>query len=86
MKFSPHLVYNQELEHYVKNLQMDLLEALFDTEALRDDLKVRKLKVANQEKQDLEIQKIRQELKGSQTMSHAKDVEIEKLKNQQQKL
>ncbi|KAE8821014.1 hypothetical protein D1007_00850 [Hordeum vulgare] len=25
VKFSPVLVYNQELEHYIKNLQMDLL-------------------------------------------------------------
>ena len=30
MKFSPLLVYNQDLEQYIKNLQMDLLEALFD--------------------------------------------------------
>ena len=57
MKLSPLLVYNQDLEQYVKNLQMDILEALFDKEALREELETQKLKVAQQEKQDLEIQK-----------------------------
>ncbi|KAE8820943.1 hypothetical protein D1007_00971 [Hordeum vulgare] len=55
MKFSPLLVHNQELEHYIKNLQMDLLGDLFEKEALHEDLKAQNLKVASQEKQDLEL-------------------------------
>ncbi|KAE8810585.1 hypothetical protein D1007_12804 [Hordeum vulgare] len=35
VKFSPVLMYNQELEHYIKNLQMDLLLELFENDALR---------------------------------------------------
>lgn len=79
MKFSPLLVYHEELEYYIKNLQMDLLEALFDKEALREELRTQKLKVAKLEEQNLEIQKIHQELKDSRTMAHAKDVKIQKL-------
>ncbi|KAE8776257.1 hypothetical protein D1007_51113 [Hordeum vulgare] len=82
MKFSPVLVYNQELEYYVKNLQMDLLSELFENETIRENLKIEKLKVANVKKHDPEIQKLRQDMKNSQAMAHAGDVEIEKLKNQ----
>ena len=82
VKFSPVLVYNQELEHYIKNLQMDLLSELFENDALRESLKTEKLKVANVKKHDPEIQKLRQDLKNSQAMAHAGDVEIQKLKNQ----
>ncbi|KAE8816592.1 hypothetical protein D1007_05933 [Hordeum vulgare] len=35
MKFSPLFVYNQELEQYIKKLQMDHLGAIFEKEALR---------------------------------------------------
>ncbi|KAE8791264.1 hypothetical protein D1007_34258 [Hordeum vulgare] len=34
VKFSPIVVYNQELEHYIKNLQMDLLSELFENDTL----------------------------------------------------
>ncbi|KAE8820339.1 hypothetical protein D1007_01769 [Hordeum vulgare] len=82
MKFSPVLVYNEELEHYIKNLQMDLLFELFENDALRKSLKAEKLKVANVKKHVPEIQKLRQDLKNSQAMAHAGDVEIQKLKSQ----
>ncbi|KAE8778605.1 hypothetical protein D1007_48506 [Hordeum vulgare] len=82
VKFSTVLVYNQELEHYIKNLPMDLLSELFENDALRESLKTEKLKVANVKKHDPEIQKLRQYLKNSQAMAHARDVEIQKLKNQ----
>ncbi|KAE8793895.1 hypothetical protein D1007_31485 [Hordeum vulgare] len=82
VKFSPVLVYNQELEHYIKNLQMDILSELFENDALRESLKAEKLKVDNVKKHDPEIQKLRQDLKNSQAMANAGDVEIQKLKNQ----
>ncbi|KAE8816484.1 hypothetical protein D1007_06090 [Hordeum vulgare] len=82
VNFSPVLVYNQELEHYIKNLQMDLLSELFEIDALCESLKTEKLKVDNVKKHDPEIQNLRQDLKNSQAMTHAGDVEIEKLKNQ----
>uniref|UniRef100_A0A8I6WQN2 Uncharacterized protein n=1 Tax=Hordeum vulgare subsp. vulgare TaxID=112509 RepID=A0A8I6WQN2_HORVV len=82
VKFSPVLVYNQELEQYIKNLQMDLLSELFENDALRESLKTEKLKVANVKKHDPEIQKLRHDLKNSQAMEHASDVEIQKLKRQ----
>ncbi|KAE8821707.1 40S ribosomal protein S5-1 [Hordeum vulgare] len=82
VKFSPVVVYNHELEHYIKNLQMDLLSELFENDALRESLKTEKLKVANVKKHDLEIQKLREDLKNSQAMAHVGDVEIQKLKNQ----
>ena len=84
IKFSPLLVYNQDLEQYVKNLQMDLLEALFDNEALREEVETQRLKVDKLEEENLEIPRMRQELKSSRTMDHAKDVEIQKLKEQLQ--
>ncbi|KAE8821800.1 hypothetical protein D1007_00210 [Hordeum vulgare] len=82
VKFSPVVVYNQELEYYIKNLQMDLLSELFENDALHGSLKNDKLKVANVKKHDPEIQKLRQDLKNSQAMAHAGDVEIQKLRSQ----
>uniref|UniRef100_A0A8I6XDP0 Uncharacterized protein n=1 Tax=Hordeum vulgare subsp. vulgare TaxID=112509 RepID=A0A8I6XDP0_HORVV len=82
MKFSPVLVYNQELEHYIKNLQMDLLSELFENEALHESLKTKKLNVVNLKKHDPEIQKLRPDLKNSHGVTHAGDVEIQKLKSQ----
>ncbi|KAE8793519.1 hypothetical protein D1007_31802 [Hordeum vulgare] len=81
-KCSHVLVYNKELEPYIKNLQMDLLLELFENKALREILKAEKMKVANIKKHDPENQKLRQDLKNSQAMAHVGDVEIEKLKNQ----
>uniref|UniRef100_A0A8I7B6V4 Uncharacterized protein n=1 Tax=Hordeum vulgare subsp. vulgare TaxID=112509 RepID=A0A8I7B6V4_HORVV len=82
VKFSPVVVYNQELEHYIKNLKMDLLSELFENDALCESLKTEKLKVDNVKKHDPEIWKLHQDLKNSQAMAHAGDVEIQKLKNQ----
>ncbi|KAE8775708.1 hypothetical protein D1007_51777 [Hordeum vulgare] len=82
VNFSPVVVYNQEREHYIKNLQMDLLSELFENDTLRESLKTEKLKVANVKKHDPEIWKLHQDLKSSQAMAHAGDVEIQKLKNQ----
>ena len=42
------------------------------------ELRTQKLKVAKLEEQNLEIQEIRQELKDSRTMVHAKEVETQK--------
>ncbi|KAE8794240.1 hypothetical protein D1007_31124 [Hordeum vulgare] len=81
-KFSPVVVYNQEMEHYIKELQMDLLSELFDNDALRESVKAEKLKVANVKKHDHEIQKLRHDLNNSQAMAHVGDVEIHKLKRQ----
>ncbi|KAE8787714.1 hypothetical protein D1007_38320 [Hordeum vulgare] len=80
--FLPALVYNQELEHYIKNVQMDLVSELFENEALYESLKTEKLKVANLKKHDLEIQKLCQDLKNIQAMTNDGDVQIQKLKNQ----
>ena len=49
------------------------------------ELRTQKLKVAKLEEQNLEIQEIRQELKDSRTMVHAKDVETQKFGMQLQK-
>ncbi|XBJ02260.1 hypothetical protein VPH35_021678 [Triticum aestivum] len=84
MKFSPLTVYNQDLEHYIKSLQMDLLEVLFDKEALHEELKAQKLEVTKHAEEDLEVRKLRRELENSRTIAHAKDVDIQKLKNQLQ--
>lgn len=86
MEFAPLLVYHQELEQYVKNLQIDLLEALFDKEALHEERKTQGKKIAKLEEENLEIQKNRQELKNVRAFSHTKDVEIYKLKTQLQEL
>ncbi|KAE8809624.1 hypothetical protein D1007_13790 [Hordeum vulgare] len=61
---------------------MDLLSELFENDALRESLKIEKLKVANVKKHDPEIQKLRQDLKNSKAMAHVGDVEIQKLKSQ----
>ena len=68
----------------MKNLQMDILEVLFDKEALREELKTQKLEVTKHAEKDLEVQKLRKELGNSRTIAHGKDVEIQKLKNQLQ--
>src|SRR3954465_4069089 len=61
-----------------QEVKMDLREAVFDKEAFREELRTQKLKVAKLEEQNLEIPEIRQELKDSRTMVHAKDVETQK--------
>ena len=66
-------------------VKMDLQEAVFDKEVFREELRTQKLKVAKLEEQNLEIPEIRQELKDSRTMAHAKDVETQKLGTQLQK-
>ena len=58
---------------------MDLQEVIFDKEAIREELRTQKLKVAKLKEQNLEISEIRQELKDSRTMVHAKDVETRSL-------
>ena len=63
---------------------MDLLEALFDNEALQEEVETQRLKVDKLEEENLEIPRMCQELKSSRTMSHAKDIEIQKLKEQLQ--
>ena len=52
---------------------MDLQEAMFDKEVFREELRTQKLKVAKLEERNLEIPEIRQELKDSRPMVHAKD-------------
>ena len=54
---------------------MDLQEAVFDKEAVCEELRNQKLKVAKQEELNLEIPKICQEHKDSRTMDHVKGVE-----------
>ena len=78
-------MYHQDLEYYIKKFKMDLQEAVFDKEAFREELRTQKLKVAKLEEQNLEIPEIRQELKDSRTMVHAKDVETQKFGTQLQK-
>ncbi|KAE8781483.1 hypothetical protein D1007_45265 [Hordeum vulgare] len=85
MKFSPLLVYNQELVHYVKNLQMDLLDSLFDKEALREDLKVQKLK--DVEIKELENQLLELQWRHRKLRANRDDLvqELEKIKHDQKK-
>ena len=64
---------------------MDLQEIVFDKEAFCEELRTQKLKVAKLEEQNLEISKIRQELKDSRIMVHVKDVETQKCGTQLQK-
>ncbi|KAE8766931.1 hypothetical protein D1007_61779 [Hordeum vulgare] len=59
---------------------------MFDKEALREELKTHMLYVSKQVANDQQVQKLCQELKDSRTMAHAKDVEIQKLKNQLQEI
>ena len=64
-----------------------LRSAGFDTDkAFREELKTHKLKVAKLEQQNLGIPKIRQELKDSRTIVHAKDVETQKCGTQLQNI
>ena len=63
---------------------MDLQE--IDKEAFREELRMQKLKVAKLEEQNLETSKIRQELKDSRIMVHAKDVETQKFGTQLQNI
>ena len=65
---------------------MELQEAVFDKELFRDELRNQKLKVAKLEEQNLETPEIRQELKDSRTMVHAKDVETQKFGTQLQNI
>ena len=65
---------------------MDLQEAVFDQEVFRKEFRTQKLKVAKLEEQNLEIPQIRQELKDSRTMVHAKDVETQKFGTQLQSI
>ena len=80
------LVYHQDLEYYIKNFKMDRQESAFDKEALCEGLRTQKLKVAKLEEQNLEIPEIRQELKDSWTMVHAKDIETQKCGTQLQNI
>ena len=79
-------MYHQDLEYYIKNFKMDLQKAVFDKEAFHEELRTQKLKVAKLEEQNLEIPEIRQELKDSRTMVHAKDVETQKFGTQLQNI
>ena len=58
---------------------MELQEAVLDKEAFCEELRNQKLKVAKLEEQNVEIPEIRQVLKDSRTMVHAKDVETRSL-------
>lgn len=58
---------------------MELQKAVFDKEAFCEELRTQKMKVDKLDMQNLEIPEIRQELKDSRTMVHAKDVETRSL-------
>ena len=68
-----------------QEVKMDLQEAVFWQGAFREELRTQKLKVAQLEEQNRETSRIRQELKDSRTMVHAKDVETQKFGMQLQK-
>ena len=55
-------MYQQDLEYYLKNFNMDLQEALFDKESFHKELRTQKLKVAKLEEQNLKILWIFEEL------------------------
>ena len=65
---------------------MELHEAVLDKEAFRGELRNQKLKVAKLEEQNPEIPEVRQVLKDSRTMVHAKDVETQKFGTQLQNI
>ena len=67
-----------------QEVKMDLQEAVFDKEAIHEELRTQKLKVAKLEELNLKIPEICQELKDSRTMVHAKDVETQKFGRQLQ--
>ena len=69
-----------------QEVKMDLQGAVFDKEAFREELRTQKMKVAKMDKQNLEMPEIRQELKDSRTMVHAKDVETQKFGMQPQNI
>ena len=79
-------MYHQDLEYYLKKFRVDLQEAVFENKAFREELRTLKLKVPKLEEQNLEISKIRRELKDSRTMVHAKDVETQKFGTQLQNI
>ena len=68
-----------------EEFQRDLQEAILDKEAFCEEPRTQKLKVAKLEEKNLEIPEIRQELKDSRIMVHAKDVETQKFGTQLQK-
>ena len=77
-------MYHQDLECYIKKFRVDLQEAVFDKEAVREEHGTQKLKVAQLEEQNRETSRIRQELKDSRTMVYAKYVETQKFGTQLQ--
>ena len=60
-------MYHQDLEYYIKKFRVDLQEAVFDKEAVCEELRTQKMKAAKLEEQNLEISEIRQELKNRRT-------------------
>ncbi|KAE8813320.1 hypothetical protein D1007_09592 [Hordeum vulgare] len=80
VKFSPVVVYNQELEHYIKKLQMDLLSELFENDALRESLKTEKPKKLKS--QLLELQGRHRKLRVN--MEYLAE-ELDKIKHDQKK-
>ena len=60
-------MYRQDLEYYIRKFKMDLREAVFDKEAVREQLRTQKLKVAKLVKLNLEIPEICQVLKDRRT-------------------
>ena len=78
-------MYHQDLECYIKKLRLTYKKQYFDKEVFHEELRTQKLKVAKLEEQNLEIPEIRQKLKDSRTMVHAKDIETRKFGTQLQK-
>ena len=68
-----------------EEFQRDLQEVIFDKEAIREELRNHKLKLAKLEELNLEMPEICQELKDSRTKAHAKGVETRKFGMQLQK-
>ena len=65
---------------------MELQEVVLDKEVFHEELRTLKMRVAKLEEQILEIPEIRQELKDSRTMVHAKDIETQKFGTQLQNI
>ena len=78
-------MYHQDLEYYIKKFRVDLQEAVFDKEVVREGLRTQKIEIAKLEEQNLEIPEIRQELKDDRTMVHDKEVETQNFGTQLQK-
>ena len=68
----------------IKKFRVDLQEAVYK-EAVRKELRTQQLIVAKLEEQNLEISKIRQELKDSRTIVHDKVIETQNFGKQLQK-